>query len=129
MGGAPAFANGDIPPARGLDADGWQLGLAFGPCPEGRLKMPNGDRYEGDVGADGQPHGQGRMVAPNGDRHEGAYRRGLAHGWGVLVCANGVRYAGEFRDGEADGHGAMTWPGPHGGRFEGEWRGGKPVPR
>ena len=108
----------------------------------GRMK-PDGMSYEGEVNADGQPHGYGAMTWPNGRRYEGEIRAGRPHGWGVMRWADGKRHEGRFRegapveasrtryegevnaDGQPHGYGVMTWP--NGERHEGRFREGAPV--
>ena len=40
------------------------------------MNLPDGMSYEGEVNADGQPHGYGVMTWPNGERHEGKFSKG-----------------------------------------------------
>ena len=92
--------------------------------PGGRMK-PNGMEYQGDVNADGQPHGEGVMAWPNGRRYEGEVRDGKPHGEGVMTWADGRRYEGEVRDGKPHGRGVMKWT--DGERHDGKFRKGEPV--
>ena len=56
-------------------------GVSAVPAPS----LPDGGRYEGEFGADGQPHGQGVMTWRDGTRYEGEWREGKPYGKGVLT--------------------------------------------
>ena len=120
---------------------GFRDGLAS--CGRGGRMKPDGMSYDGDVNADGQPHGYGVMKWTNGRRYEGKVRDGKPHGYGVMKWADGRRHRGKFRkgapvettckarydgdvnaDGQPHGYGVMTWP--DGRRYEGKVRDGQP---
>ena len=46
-------------------------------------EYPSGTRYEGEVNADGKPHGRGFSTYPDGRRYEGEWSDGKPHGQGV----------------------------------------------
>ena len=80
--------------------------------------------YEGEVNAEGLPHGAGILVSKDGWRYEGGFRNDVLHGYGVLTKPDGERHEGEFRDGAEHGHGVRTFP--EGTRIEGKfWNGYK----
>lgn len=64
------------------------------------IEFDDGRRYEGEVNAQGKPHGKGVSTWPDGHRYEGEFRDGLPNGQGVYTWPDGRRHEGEFRDGE-----------------------------
>ena len=83
--------------------------------------------YEGEVNADGQPHGRGVMTWAtqwHSRRIEGEFRDGKAHGQGVYTGGQaGDYYKGEWRDGHFHGQGERWLP--TGPVYKGEFRKGK----
>lgn len=93
------------------------------------IEFDDGRRYEGEVSADGQPHGRGIMTWPEGyfggsvngdERYEGGWRDGEKCGQGILTMRGGFRFEGGFVEGGMFGRGKMAYP--EGWCFEGNHR-------
>ncbi len=69
----------------------------------------NGDRYEGEMNADGKRDGRGVYTTAEGDVYVGEYVSGNRHGKGVYTRKDGSRYEGEFRDGLPNGAGVYVY--------------------
>ncbi len=102
------------------------------------LKYSNGDEYEGEVDADGKPHGTGKFswlvagtVDANGvpdvdaryDVYEGQWSHGLMHGLGKKVWAVGDTYEGEYKLDKKHGQGTYIYA--SGDIYDGDWSGGE----
>ena len=105
------------------------------------IKLPNGDRYEGDweddekngegtlyyrdggkyegQWVDDMRNGHGTNTWAAGDRYEGDWKNNRKHGQGKLFYANGGKYVGEWENNMRNGHGENTWP--NGMRYIGSW--------
>eukprot|EP01062_Namystynia_karyoxenos_P006009 TRINITY_DN1209_c0_g2_i1.p1 TRINITY_DN1209_c0_g2~~TRINITY_DN1209_c0_g2_i1.p1 ORF type:complete len:341 (+),score=107.66 TRINITY_DN1209_c0_g2_i1:110-1024(+) len=74
---------------------------AAAPPPQGVSTVietyPNGDRYEGNIGADGTKCGWGKYTFANGSVYEGYWRAGKMDGWGEFIEAETQdRFVGEW---------------------------------
>ena len=65
------------------------------------------DVYEGEVDAEGRPHGKGTMKYASGDVYEGEYKDDKKHGRGKQVWPNGDIYDGQWLNNYAHGEGTM----------------------
>ena len=82
------------------------------------IDFPNGDHYEGEVNAQGVPHGNGYMSYKlNGyvGEYEGEWRDGKRHGHGVYEhwsmgggASHSTKYEGEWLDDKENGYGVET---------------------
>ena len=63
--------------------------------------------YEGELNADGEPHGKGKMVWDNGDTYEGNFINGVRQGYGEFYLASGASYFGEFLNDTCTGAGTF----------------------
>jgi hypothetical protein len=81
-------------------------------------KLPNGDRYEGDV-LDNQRSGKGIYHFANGDRYEGQFANDQFMGRGVMNFANGDRYEGDFVGISKQGQGVLVFANKD--RYEGQF--------
>lgn len=73
----------------------------------GVYSMANGTTYRGDFKA-GKPHGFGEYRYPNGDLYLGQFKYDLFHGVGRYIAASGMTHEGEYREGKRHGNGSMT---------------------
>ena len=91
--------------------------------------------HEGEVDAEGRPHGFGRAMYADGSTYEGDFRRGVRDGFGTLTLPASdddddeerarVRYVGGWRDDVP--HGDGTQISSDGCALEGTFSGGMPV--
>lgn len=109
------------------------------------IRYPSGGYYDGDVDADGQPHGRGVQMSGDGKfSYAGTFRHGVKDGFGKATLSDGGVYEGEWyrdmrhgygtyvRDGstytgqwsadKAHGHGTLNRS--NGVRMKGEWKDG-----
>lgn len=86
----------------------------------GRVFLPNGDFYEGEI-EDSTFNGKGKMILANGEKYKGDFLRGEKTGRGLYEYPDGTKYEGEIVKGEFDGNGIMTWP--NGVVYEGRFTG------
>ena len=96
---------------------------------QGRVELPNGDVYEGDL-INGKMTGKGRMVFANGNACEGDFVDGKMNGKGKFIWSekgkwSGAVYEGDFVEGKLTGKGKITWP--DGEVYEGDFVDGKHV--
>jgi hypothetical protein len=102
------------------------------------LKYSRGDVHEGEVDADGKPHGTGKFtwlvagtVDANGvpdadaryDVYEGQWSHGLMHGPGKKVWAGGDTYEGEYSLDKKHGRGTYIYA--SGEIYDGDWSTGE----
>lgn len=99
------------------------------------IDFEDGSHYEGEVNAQGQPHGLGYMESPSPtgtgrkDRYEGEFKDGKKNGVGYMSYElNGAtaEYEGEWRDDKRCGRGKYKYytlggGARHGYKYEGEW--------
>ena len=99
------------------------------------IKFKDGSQYEGEVNAQGQPHGKGYLNSPSStgsgrrDRYEGEFKNGKKDGFGYMSYElNGANaeYEGEWKDDKRCGKGkynyyTMGGGARHGYQYEGEW--------
>ena len=99
------------------------------------IDSQDGSHYEGEVNAEGLPHGKGYMDSPSDtgsgrrDRYEGEFKNGKKDGFGYMSYElNGANaeYEGEWRDDKRCGKGkynyyTMGGGASHGYCYEGEW--------
>ncbi len=82
----------------------------------GPVKLPNGDRYDGDL--DGIiRNGKGTYLFLNGNRYVGEFSQDLFHGKGTQTFTSGDVYSGDFESGNMNGTGTYSFA--NGDRFEG----------
>ena len=83
-----------------------------------------GEKYEGDVNAEGKRHGKGTLSWPNGNRYIGYWREGKMCGAGIFTYGvEGDRYDGEFNDDKKHGKGCYTFA--NGNKYSGEFHNDK----
>ena len=75
---------------------------------QGRLKMKNGDVFEGTV-VNGKPHGNGAIRRKSGDLYKGGFYEGTYQGKGRLVSIDGTDYTGSFLSGVKHGRGRESY--------------------
>lgn len=75
--------------------------------------------YEGECTGSSVPHGKGKLKLKNGDFYEGDFENGCFKGSGRMLAANGCEYIGEWDSNCRHGKGKETWP--NGNWFEGEF--------
>ena len=99
------------------------------------IEFKDGSRYDGEVNAQGQPHGKGYMDSPSDtgcgrrDRYEGEFKNGKKDGFGHMSYElNGytAEYEGEWKDDKRCGQGiyqcySMGGGASHDYTYEGEW--------
>ena len=84
---------------------------------QGRVELPNGDVYEGDL-INGKMTGKGRLTYANGDIYEGDLVDGMRSGKGKMTFS-GFVYEGSFIDNKMTGKGRLTYP--NGTVYEGDF--------
>lgn len=90
---------------------------------EGKLKVENGDVYEGTF-LDNEPSGQGKLITSReGDVYEGYFENGSIV-MGMWTNQLNEKYEGQFYLGEPSGTGKLEFK--NNGKFEGTFEDGKP---
>jgi len=92
-----------------------------------KKEYPNGDRYDGDLNNNGNPHGRGKMTYANKNVYEGNWENGLKSGYGIMkimlvnniIPLVNIKYEGNWENGELR-NGIIT--DYDGNRHTGEWR-------
>lgn len=122
------------PTLRHVDELNWegsnQKGLYTGmvneegePHGRGKLKLDNGDVFEGEF-KNGKRSGTGCYTwGSTGDLFTGQWKNNRRHGKGVFVWHDGRLYDGEYVKGKREGRGIFTWP--YGAKYEGDWKANK----
>lgn len=92
------------------------------PHGRGKLKLKNGDFYEGAF-ENGGFQGQGRMLAADGCEYLGSWQGNARHGKGIEKWPNGNWFEGEFEEDKKEGYGRFVWA--DGSSFEGNFKQGE----
>lgn len=79
--------------------------------------------YEGNCAKGNIPHGTGKLKLKNGDFYEGEFENGCFRGEGRMYSADGCEYLGTWKDNCRHGKGKETWP--NGNSFTGEFQNDK----
>ena len=85
----------------------------------GRVFLPNGDIYEGEI-KNSQFHGKGKLKT-NNYLYEGDFLNGEKTGNGKIIFSDETIYDGNLINGEFKGNGHMTWK--NGYEYDGEFDG------
>ena len=85
----------------------------------GRVFLPNGDIYEGEI-KNSEFHGKGKLISKD-STYEGNFENGEKKGSGKIIFNDGTIYEGQIEKGEMKGNGNMTWK--NGYKYEGEFNG------
>ena len=85
----------------------------------GRVFLPNGDIYEGEI-QNSEFNGKGKIIS-NDNIYEGNFENGEKTGYGKIIFNDGTIYEGNLEKGEFKGNGHMTWK--NGYEYEGEFDG------
>jgi hypothetical protein len=83
------------------------------------IKLPNGDKYDGDW-EDDMKNGQGTYSYARGGSYEGEWADDMRNGYGVNKWPNGDRYAGKWQNNKRNGKGKYFYA--DGGKYDGEWK-------
>lgn len=86
---------------------------------EKTVTISNVGIYEGSVTSNSVPHGKGKLKLKNGDFYEGEFQNGCFSGEGRMLSADGCEYVGEWKNNYRDGKGKEVWP--NGNTFSGEF--------
>lgn len=102
----------------------WKNGSIY----KGRIQMPNGSIYEGELN-DCQLHGKGTLLHADGKKYKGCFANGNREGKGTLIYPDGSMYDGLFLNDMFDGEGAFKWSDGHEykGDFQADCLNGKGV--
>jgi hypothetical protein len=75
---------------------------------KGRMKMQNGDLYEGDW-KNGWMTGNGIYINVYGEKYEGQFKQGIRNGWGTCSYTDigGSKYVGNWKHGLQNGQGTL----------------------
>ena len=84
----------------------------------GRVFLPNGDRYEGEI-YDSNFSGKGKLIMKDGSEYNGDFFDGKKNGNGIMIFPDKSTYKGEFRNDFLDGKGEFNWS--NGIKYEGEF--------
>ena len=86
----------------------------------GRVYLPNGDIYEGEI-KNSEFNGKGKLISNNGDIYDGDFENGEKTGFGKIIFSDGTIYEGNLEKGEFNGKGHMIWK--NGYDYNGEFKG------
>jgi hypothetical protein len=86
----------------------------------GRVFLPNGDIYEGEI-KNSEFNGKGKLISNNGDIYDGDFENGEKTGFAKLIFSDGTIYEGNLEKGEFKGKGHMIWK--DGYDYNGEFKG------
>lgn len=75
--------------------------------------------YEGNCNKNNIPHGYGKLKLKNGDFYEGDFELGCFSGEGRMLTADGCEYRGFWQNNCRNGKGKETWT--NGNKFTGEF--------
>ena len=89
-----------------LALDGAPADAADAADAEGVVKR---DKYHGQRDEEGNPHGKGRMKLANGDAYDGEWEAGQMHGHGTHKWVSGAVYVGQWVAGVREGAGKYSW--------------------
>ena len=62
------------------------------------ITYPNGDKFEGKVGANGKANGRGTLTTSDGRVYKGKFKDDKLNGRGTMNCVDGSRYDGTQSD-------------------------------
>ena len=91
-----------------------------GELTNGRVFLPNGDIYEGQI-KNSEFNGKGKLISNNGDIYDGDFENGEKTGYGKIKFSDGTIYEGNLEKGEFKGKGHMNWK--NGYDYNGEFKG------
>ena len=87
-----------------------------------KVKIINGNSYEGEYNENGQLHGKGVCRYSSGDVYEGDFKNGVRDGIGTYRHKDGAVYTGEYKDDKCNGQGKYVYT--NGDVYEGGFKDG-----
>ena len=88
----------------------------------GRIFLPNGDIYEGEI-KNSLFNGKGKMIYKDGSIYEGKFINGEKGNYGKITYDDGSYYSGNFKDELPNGYGEFKWN--NGYFYKGNFKDGK----